>query len=97
MFNFSFNNLSDTTANVTGKIVLVYAPADDNFNFMLPQLTIRNVASRILAGWPKGIIFAQYTANLLDSLAGCNSYNVTCVLVDFEIARRIASYLSSTR
>lgn len=88
--------LSDTTTNVTGKIVLFYAPSDNDVKFMMPRLTFSEVLNHTAASRAKGLIFAQYTENLLDSLAVCDRI-LACVLVDFEIARRIVSYSTSTR
>jgi hypothetical protein len=39
----------------------------------------------------KGLIFAQYTTNLMDGLAGIERI-MPVVLVDFEIAQRLISY-----
>jgi hypothetical protein len=42
----------------------------------------------------KGLIFAQYTTNLMDDLAGIER-GMPCVLVDYEIAQRIISYFDT--
>ncbi|KAI4977002.1 hypothetical protein ZWY2020_050609 [Hordeum vulgare] len=43
----------------------------------------------------KGLIFAQYTVNLLEILTSCEGF-MPCAVVDFEIAQRIASYWEMT-
>lgn len=58
---------------------------------MLPAI-IGDVANAGAAG----LIFAQYTVNILEDLDACNG-SMPCVLVDYEIANRIRSYVASTR
>uniref|UniRef100_A0ACD5ZYN6 Uncharacterized protein n=1 Tax=Avena sativa TaxID=4498 RepID=A0ACD5ZYN6_AVESA len=77
------------SANVTGKIVLCYAPADAKAT--PPRVALPNAINHTVEAGAKGLIFAQYTFNLLDSLAGIER-TIPYVLVDFEIAQRIISY-----
>jgi hypothetical protein len=80
---------SVASSNVTGKIVLCYAPADAQFR--PPKVALPKAIDLVVKAGAKGLIFAQYTINLLDFLAGCEGI-MPCVMVDFEIAQRIVSY-----
>ncbi|CAM0943026.1 unnamed protein product [Alopecurus aequalis] len=77
-------------SNVTGKIVLCYAPADASF--WPPTLAIPFAINLTVTAGAKGLIFADYTFNLLEFLAQCEGI-MPCILVDFEIGQRISSYL----
>ncbi|CAM0953622.1 unnamed protein product [Alopecurus aequalis] len=90
------SSLDVNATNVTGKIVMYYAPVDETSLGTLPRLLVGQVHSQVLKAGAKGLIFAQYAENLLDGLAQC-AENFPCVLVDFEIARRIVFYQSSAR
>ncbi|XP_051196499.1 subtilisin-like protease SBT3.8 [Lolium perenne] len=79
------------SSNVTGKIILCYAPADASF--WPPPIALPYAINLTVTAGAKGLIFAQYTANNLDSLEACEGI-MPCVLVDFEIAQRILSYLN---
>jgi hypothetical protein len=50
--------------------------------------------NHIFVAGAKGLIFAQYTTNLIDDLAGIERA-MPCVMVDYEIAQRIISYLGT--
>ncbi|CAM0953626.1 unnamed protein product [Alopecurus aequalis] len=91
-------SLDDLTTNVSGKIVIYYAPADKASLRTLPRQTIGQVLIRVVKAGAQGLIFAQYTENLLDSVSVPQCEDILpCVLVDFEIARRIVFYQSSAR
>jgi hypothetical protein len=81
------------SSNVTGKIVLCYAPEDAMSR--PPRLALPIAINLTVTAGAKGLIFAQYSSNLLDFLAGCEGI-MPCVLVDFEIAQRIYSYWDMT-
>jgi hypothetical protein len=81
------------SSNVTGKIVLCYAPA--NAKSTPPRVALPNAINLTVTAGAKGLIFAQYTSNLLDILARCEGI-MPCVLVDFEIAQRLWSYWDIT-
>ncbi|PNT66315.1 subtilisin-like protease SBT3.9 isoform X2 [Brachypodium distachyon] len=87
--------LDGGTSNVTGKIILFYAPT-----VMLstpPRDALGAIINITVEARAKGLIFAQYTANNLDSVTACKG-TIPCVLVDFEMARRIIFYMqTSTR
>ncbi|KAM3259849.1 hypothetical protein ACQJBY_051252 [Aegilops geniculata] len=70
--------------NVTGKVILCYAPAP-------PRLSLFTAINFTVAAGARGLIFAQHADNDLDTLDACNGI-MPCVLVDFEIAQRILSY-----
>ncbi|CAN6243872.1 unnamed protein product [Urochloa humidicola] len=72
------------STNVTRKIVLC----------SLPPVEFSDAASRIVKAGAIGLIFARGNINDLESNDVCKGL-LPCVLVDFEIARRIASYAKS--
>ncbi|KAF7093779.1 hypothetical protein CFC21_096171 [Triticum aestivum] len=78
-------------SNVTGKIVLCYQPVAARS--MPPRQALPIAINLTTMAGAKGLIFAQYTTNLLDFLPLCRGV-MPCVVVDFEIAQRIASYWS---
>uniref|UniRef100_A0A0E0JYA2 Subtilisin-like protease n=1 Tax=Oryza punctata TaxID=4537 RepID=A0A0E0JYA2_ORYPU len=80
--------------NVTGKIVLCKAPTQ--VDPTPPRYALPVVIGRVAEAGAKGLIFAQYTVNLLENLYACNG-SMPCVLVDFDIGNIIASYAASTR
>lgn len=79
------------SSNVTGKIVLCYAPGAASIK--PPPVALSDAIKLTVEAGVKGLIFAQNAANTLDSLGGCEGI-MPCLLVDFEIAQRIASYLN---
>ncbi|TVU25008.1 hypothetical protein EJB05_27482 [Eragrostis curvula] len=84
-------NIKDLeSVNITGKVVLCSSrSAIANYTLVNAYIdAINNVAD----GGGIGVIYAQYTLNILEYLKG-----LPIVLVDYEIAYRIASYASSTR
>ncbi|XP_044956191.1 subtilisin-like protease SBT3.8 [Hordeum vulgare subsp. vulgare] len=85
----SCNPESLALGNVTGKTVLCYAP--EEASRWSPQLILPYAINYTIQAGAKGLIFAQYTSNNLDSLVGCEGF-MPCALVDFEIANRIYSY-----
>ncbi|KAK1604775.1 hypothetical protein QYE76_028448 [Lolium multiflorum] len=74
--------------NVTGKVVLCYAPTP-------PRVGLRDAINFTVEAGAEGLIFAQNAANSLTGLAVCEGI-MPCVVVDFEIAHRIASYWDIT-
>nr|XP_025878831.1 subtilisin-like protease SBT3.3 [Oryza sativa Japonica Group] len=85
------------SVNITGKIVLCSAPleaANSSPNSSFAATFVAVVKRRA-----KGLIYAQYSANVLVGFEDfCHLYlPASCVLVDYEIASRIASYAKSTR
>ncbi|XBH62367.1 hypothetical protein VPH35_116611 [Triticum aestivum] len=82
------------SSNITGKIVLCYAPAEAAIT--PPRLALPIVINRTMEAGAKGLIFAQYDANILDILTMCKG-NMACVVVDFEIAHTILTYLDKTK
>ncbi|XP_044961579.1 subtilisin-like protease SBT3.9 [Hordeum vulgare subsp. vulgare] len=80
-------------SNVTGKTVLCYAPAQAATT--PPRAVLSRFINRTIEAGAKGLIFAQYTVNLLEILTSCEGF-MPCAVVDFEIAQRIASYWEMT-
>jgi len=89
---FSVIRCSSSALNATdvrGKIVLC---ASLLASLLEPfPLALRNV----LNGGGAGIIFAQYTTNLVDATADCKG--IACVLVDLDTANLITLYMGDAR
>uniref|UniRef100_A0A0E0JYA0 Inhibitor I9 domain-containing protein n=1 Tax=Oryza punctata TaxID=4537 RepID=A0A0E0JYA0_ORYPU len=85
------------SVNITGKIVLCSAPLEAANSS--PDSAFIAALGAVVKRRAKGLIYAQYSANKLDGLEDyCHLYlPASCVLVDYEIASRIASYAKSTR
>ncbi|XP_052144509.1 subtilisin-like protease SBT3.3 [Oryza glaberrima] len=97
VFGSSCDEESLATVNVTGKIVLCYAPLEAAATSS-PNPAFGTAAIGIAKGGAKGLIFAHQRTNIFDDLENCNKIlPAGCMMVDFEIAARIASYLNSTR
>ncbi|KAL6654857.1 hypothetical protein ACP70R_008322 [Stipagrostis hirtigluma subsp. patula] len=90
----SCNEESLASVNITGKVVLCSAPEEAATS--PPPRELYRTILHVVGKGGKGLIFAQYTTNLLDILDVCDG-TMPCVAVDYEIARRIASYARSTR
>ncbi|RCV38681.1 hypothetical protein SETIT_8G162100v2 [Setaria italica] len=82
------------SVNITGKVVLCSAPTEAAAS--PPAHAVFGTILRVVAGRGRGLIFAQYTTNLLDLLDTCDGY-MPCVLVNYEVARRISSYAGGAR
>lgn len=82
------------SSNVTGKIVLCYTPREAPS--VLPRVELPRTINRTVSAGAKGLIFAQYTVNIFDSLMMACKAGMPCVVVDYEIAQRIASYWENT-
>uniref|UniRef100_A0A0E0NCU8 Subtilisin-like protease n=1 Tax=Oryza rufipogon TaxID=4529 RepID=A0A0E0NCU8_ORYRU len=91
---FSCDKETLALINVTGKIVLCSAPLQAKLN--PPRLMLPAIIGDVANAGAAGLIFAQYTVNILEDLDACNG-SMPCVLVDYEIANRIRSYVASTR
>jgi hypothetical protein len=76
--------------NITGKIILCYAPADAKDT--PPREALPEAINLAIKAGANGLIFAQYTINILEILARCDGI-MPCVVVDFEIAQRISTYI----
>ncbi|CAO2038009.1 unnamed protein product [Urochloa humidicola] len=72
------------SANATGKIVLC----------SMPLVGFSDAVSGIAKAGAIGLIFAQRSSNVVENQEFCKGL-IPCVLVDFEIARRVASYVNS--
>ncbi|KAK1692108.1 hypothetical protein QYE76_008805 [Lolium multiflorum] len=90
IFGGSCDAESVASSNVTGKIILCYAPA--NAKNWPPGVALPDAINVAIKAGAKGLIFAQYTLNILGYLDACKDI-MPCVLVDFEIAQRISSYI----
>ncbi|XP_062217340.1 subtilisin-like protease SBT3.9 [Phragmites australis] len=88
----SCDEKSLTSTNVTGMVVLCSAPRAASS--WPPGQRFIDAATRVFKAGAKGLIFAQHNSNLLETNTFCAG-SMPCVLVDFEIAHRIASYANS--
>ncbi|CAO2177919.1 unnamed protein product [Urochloa humidicola] len=71
--------------DVRGQIVLCVA-------LQLPPLVLFPLALKnVLDAGASGLIFAQYSMDILNAAADCES--IPCVLVDFDMANRIGNYM----
>ncbi|CAO2197297.1 unnamed protein product [Urochloa humidicola] len=71
--------------DVRGQIVLCVA-------LQLPPLVLFPLALKnVLDAGASGLIFAQYSMDILNAEADCES--IPCVLVDFDMANRIGNYM----
>lgn len=61
-----------------------------------PAEAIGPAYKNLLNGGARAMIFAQYPVVGVNTVAGVDA-NMPCVLVDYEIAHRIASYSTRTR
>ncbi|KAM3207677.1 hypothetical protein ACQJBY_062751 [Aegilops geniculata] len=91
---WSCDTESLSLSNVTGKTVLCYEPAQAAIT--PPRAELHSLINRTIEAGAKGLIFAQYTVNILEILTSCEGF-IPCALVDFEIAQRIASYSIMTK
>jgi hypothetical protein len=75
--------------DVKGRIVLC-------ISIEISPLTLFPLALKtVLGAGASGLIFAQYTTDLLGITTACNG--TACVLVDLESANLIGSYISEAR
>ncbi|KAM0859716.1 hypothetical protein ACQ4PT_047026 [Festuca glaucescens] len=100
----SCNAESLASSNVTGKIVLCSAPAQAKFR--PPAIAFWDAFNHTFMAGAKGLIFAQYTTNLMDGLAGLNAICLACwspvvkfsptmtVIGDGVLSPRVASFSS---
>jgi hypothetical protein len=81
------NDLNGT--DIKGRVVLCTSLG-------IPPLMLFPVALKnVLDAGGSGLIFAQYTTDILDVTKNCNG--TACVLVDLDTAQLISSYISGTR
>uniref|UniRef100_A0A804IAU5 Uncharacterized protein n=1 Tax=Musa acuminata subsp. malaccensis TaxID=214687 RepID=A0A804IAU5_MUSAM len=82
------------SSDVVGKIVLCYELAIASSS--PPKLHFPLAAINVQEAGGKGIIFAQYSASILNYIDEiCNG--TVCVFVDYEIGKQIKDYVTNTR
>ncbi|GJN04538.1 hypothetical protein PR202_ga22096 [Eleusine coracana subsp. coracana] len=83
------------SVNFTGKIVLCSSP------FKASNFTVNHVFTEaylnLLRGGARGMIFAEYPSNRISNIGGGLDAFMPWVLVDYEMAHRIASYCVTSR
>ncbi|CAN6251110.1 unnamed protein product [Urochloa humidicola] len=83
-----------SSGNITGMVVLCSAPWEASSK--PPPQGFAAAAIAVAKAGAKGLIFAQHNSDLLENTELISRMLVMpCVLVDFEIAHRIASYANS--
>ncbi|KAJ4812710.1 Subtilisin-like protease SBT3.6 [Rhynchospora pubera] len=85
---WSCDNITLSKLNVTNKIVLCYDPTA--VAKILPRNNFNEAVGNVFNAGGVGLIYAQYTVNIITPL------RIPFALVDFEIANKIYSYISST-
>ncbi|KAG2650049.1 subtilisin-like protease SBT3.9 isoform X2 [Panicum virgatum] len=83
-----------SSANVTGAVVLCSAPWLASST--LAKQGLAGAAARVAQAGARGLIFAHQSSNIVDITDICRRA-MPCVLVDFEVAHRIASYADSAQ
>ncbi|CAL4905683.1 unnamed protein product [Urochloa decumbens] len=79
------------SANVTGKVAMCFAPLEAAAS--PPSAAIISTLVALYNAKAKGMIFAQYTNNLIDSVQlNCKNLGMACVLVDYQLGYRIIVY-----
>ncbi|CAL5058929.1 unnamed protein product [Urochloa decumbens] len=83
-----------SSANITGMVVLCSTPSKASSK--PPPQGLAAAATAVAKAGARGLIFAQHNSDILEyTEIYCGSLAMPCVLVDFEIAHRIASYANS--
>ncbi|KAK3152701.1 hypothetical protein QOZ80_2BG0162380 [Eleusine coracana subsp. coracana] len=85
---------SFASTNVTGMVVLCSAPWIASSQ--LAPRGFNNAVRSIANAGAKGLIFAQNNGNIPEALNFCDGF-IPCVFVDYEIARRMQSYVSTAK
>lgn len=80
--------------NATGTVVLCSAPWEASSK--PPPQGFIDAVTRVAKAGAKGLIFAQHNSDIIE-YTDIYCQAMACVLVDFEIARGIASYASSVK
>ncbi|CAN6237806.1 unnamed protein product [Urochloa humidicola] len=88
----SCNEQALSSANVTGMVVLCSAPWE--VSSKPPPQGFVAAATAVAKAGARGLIFAQHNSDIIENTDICRGV-MPCVLVDFEIAHRIASYANS--
>ena len=83
-----------SSANVTGAVVLCSAPWLASSTPASQGFT--DAATRVAQAGGRGLIFAHQSSNILD-YTDLYRRAMPCVLVDFEVAHRIAFYADSAQ
>ncbi|RLM78048.1 subtilisin-like protease SBT3.3 [Panicum miliaceum] len=83
-----------SSANVTGAVVLCSAPWSASST--PAGQGFAGAASRVAQAGARGLIFAHQSSNIVDNTDTCRRA-MPCVLVDFEVAHRIATYANSAQ
>ncbi|XP_047060891.1 subtilisin-like protease SBT3.8 [Lolium rigidum] len=78
---------------VQGKILLCLPSPKDPFA-LIPGPVFQNAVQNVLDGRGSGLIFAQYTTDILETTSLCQG--IACVVVDLDTGKKIKKYMSTT-
>jgi hypothetical protein len=73
---------------VQGKILLCF-PSPDDQNSLIPRKVFREAAQFVMNEGGHGLIFAQYTT---DIISDTTCQGIVCVLVDLDTGKKIINY-----
>ncbi|XP_066335172.1 subtilisin-like protease SBT3.8 [Miscanthus floridulus] len=76
--------------DLKGKTALCF-PLSDNQRALVPVQQFQNATQNVLDAGGSGLVFAQYTTNLLDVTENCGG--IPCVLVDIDTGYKILRYI----
>ncbi|CAO2171735.1 unnamed protein product [Urochloa humidicola] len=80
--------------DLTRKIVLCF-PLNQQLA-MTPDQEFITALRNVRDAGGSGLVFAQYTRDILDSTASCEGNGIACVLVDLQTGYQIAKYIASS-
>jgi len=80
--------------DLKGKTALCF-PLSDNQKALVPVQQFQNATQNVLDAGGSGLVFAQYTTNLLDVTENCGG--IPCVLVDIDTGYKILRYIRTAR
>lgn len=82
--------------NVTGKVAVCFSPLEAAAS--PPSNAVITAIAGLYVAKAKGMIFAQYNANQMDTVQLVCEGDLVCVLVDYHLAYRvIAGYIDKAR
>ncbi|CAO2191063.1 unnamed protein product [Urochloa humidicola] len=75
--------------DLKGRIVLCFPPSTDQA--LTPSSEFQNALQNVQDAGASGLVFAQYTTNILEITADCQG--IACVLVDLDTGYKIVQYM----
>jgi hypothetical protein len=81
--------------DVRGKTVFCFPRRTNDKDELTPSTIFAQASQYIVEGGGSGLIFAQYTTDLL-SMTADNCQGIACVLVDLDTGNKIVKYIIGT-